>query len=266
VGLPFDLSKILFIATANTTATIPPALLDRMELLDVPGYTCEEKVEIALRHLLPKQLKQHGLTPEQLKIPALTMSTIAANYTREAGVRNLERNIGAVCRAVAVKVAEQKGSKTTPTVVTETMLEDILGPQKYEHELSERLTRPGVAVGLAWTGMGGEILFIEASRMPGSGELTLTGQLGDVMKESAQIAFNWLRSNAARYGFKCDLPKETDLHIHFPAGAIGKDGPSAGVAIAVALCSLYTGHCVRSDTAMTGELTLRGLVLPVCAT
>ncbi|CAI8038917.1 Lon protease homolog 2, peroxisomal [Geodia barretti] len=143
------------------------------------------------------------------------------------------------------------------------MLGDILGPQKFEHEVSERLTRPGVAVGLAWTGMGGEILFIEASRMPGSGELTLTGQLGDVMKESAQIAFNWLRSNASRYGVQCDVPKETDLHIHFPAGAIGKDGPSAGVAIAVALVSLYSRRCVRSDTAMTGEITLRGLVLPV---
>ncbi|CAI8038910.1 Lon protease homolog 2, peroxisomal [Geodia barretti] len=265
VGLPFDLSKILFIATANSVATIPAALLDRMEVLEVQGYTSEEKVEIAVRHLLPKQLKQHGLTPDQLTIPPSTLATIANNYTREAGVRGLERNIGAICRSVAVKVAENRGEsgKTTPTVVTETMLGDILGPQKFEHEVSERLTRPGVAVGLAWTGMGGEILFIEASRMPGSGELTLTGQLGDVMKESAQIAFNWLRSNASRYGVQCDVPKETDLHIHFPAGAIGKDGPSAGVAIAVALVSLYSRRCVRSDTAMTGEITLRGLVLPV---
>ncbi|XP_056334384.1 lon protease homolog 2, peroxisomal [Danio aesculapii] len=293
LNVPFDLSQVLFIATANTTASIPPALLDRMEVLQVPGYTQEEKVEIAHRHLIPHQLEQHGLTPQQLQIPQDTTLEIISKYTREAGVRSLERKIGAVCRAVAVKVAE--GQKVTrseapteqhaeqnteskvedsgiaappemPIVIDHIALKDILGPPLFEMEVSERLTLPGVAIGLAWTPMGGEIMFVEASRMEGEGQLTLTGQLGDVMKESAHLAISWLRSNAKTYLLNdgsADLLEGTDIHLHFPAGAVTKDGPSAGVTIVTCLASLLSGRLVRSDVAMTGEITLRGLVLPV---
>ncbi|NP_001008573.1 lon protease homolog 2, peroxisomal [Danio rerio] len=293
LNVPFDLSQVLFIATANTTATIPPALLDRMEVLQVPGYTQEEKVEIAHRHLIPHQLEQHGLTPQQLQIPQDTTLQIISKYTREAGVRSLERKIGAVCRAVAVKVAEgQKVSRSEapteqhaeqntdskvedsgiaappemPIVIDHVALKDILGPPLFEMEVSERLTLPGVAIGLAWTPMGGEIMFVEASRMEGEGQLTLTGQLGDVMKESAHLAISWLRSNAKTYLLNdgsADLLEGTDIHLHFPAGAVTKDGPSAGVTIVTCLASLLSGRLVRSDVAMTGEITLRGLVLPV---
>ncbi|XP_066541270.1 lon protease homolog 2, peroxisomal [Hoplias malabaricus] len=297
LNVSFDLSQVLFIATANTTATIPPALLDRMEVLQVPGYTQEEKVEIAHRHLIPHQLEQHGLTPQQLQIPQDTTQEIISKYTREAGVRSLERKIGAICRAVAVKVAEgHKLSKTEssseqgaasgqerevkgvdsdmaappemPIVIDQVALKDILGPQIFEMEVSERLTLPGVAIGLAWTPLGGEIMFVEASRMEGEGQLTLTGQLGDVMKESAHLAITWLRSNAKTYQLTniagCADPLEgNDIHLHFPAGAVTKDGPSAGVTIVTCLASLFSGRLVRSDVAMTGEITLRGLVLPV---
>ncbi|XP_036441176.1 lon protease homolog 2, peroxisomal isoform X1 [Colossoma macropomum] len=295
LNVAFDLSQVLFIATANTTATIPPALLDRMEVLQVPGYTQEEKVEIAHRHLIPHQLEQHGLTPQQLQIPQDTTQEIISKYTREAGVRSLERKIGAICRAVAVKVAEgHKLSRTDsssepgadqeqegkavdsdmaappemPIVIDQVALKDILGPQIFEMEVSERLTLPGVAIGLAWTPLGGEIMFVEASRMEGEGQLTLTGQLGDVMKESAHLAITWLRSNAKTYQLTniagCADPLEgNDIHLHFPAGAVTKDGPSAGVTIVTCLASLFSGRLVRSDVAMTGEITLRGLVLPV---
>ncbi|KAI5623963.1 lon protease-like 2, peroxisomal, partial [Silurus asotus] len=295
LNVAFDLSQVLFIATANTTATIPPALLDRMEVLHVPGYTQEEKVEIAHRHLIPHQLEQHGLTPQQLQIPQDTTQEIISKYTREAGVRSLERKIGAICRAVAVKVAEgHKMSRSEsssesgagqdragtgqdshiasppemPIVIDHIALKDILGPQLFEMEVSERLTLPGVAIGLAWTPLGGEIMFVEASRMEGEGQLTLTGQLGDVMKESAHLAISWLRSNAKNYHLTniagCPDPLEgTDIHLHFPAGAVTKDGPSAGVTIVTCLASLFSGRLVRSDVAMTGEITLRGLVLPV---
>uniref|UniRef100_A0A8C2JR80 Lon protease homolog 2, peroxisomal n=1 Tax=Cyprinus carpio TaxID=7962 RepID=A0A8C2JR80_CYPCA len=302
LNVPFDLSQVLFIATANTTATIPPALLDRMEVLQVPGYTQEEKVEIAHRHLIPHQLEQHGLTPQQLQIPQDTTKDIISKYTREAGVRSLERKIGAICRAVAVKVAEghkvsraespaeqhrvcrepmlrndqtyknkEEGSGITappemPIVIDPIALKDILGPPVFEMEVSERLTLPGVAIGLAWTPMGGEIMFVEASRMEGEGQLTLTGQLGDVMKESAHLAISWLRSNAKTYlltNGSADPLEGTDIHLHFPAGAVTKDGPSAGVTIVTCLASLLSGRLVRSDVAMTGEITLRGLVLPV---
>ncbi|XP_049339317.1 lon protease homolog 2, peroxisomal [Astyanax mexicanus] len=295
LNVAFDLSQVLFIATANTTATIPPALLDRMEVLQVPGYTQEEKVEIAHRHLIPHQLEQHGLTPQQLQIPQDTTQEIISKYTREAGVRSLERKIGAICRAVAVKVAEgHKLSKTEsssesetgqeregkgvdsdiaappemPIVIDQIALKDILGPQIFEMEVSEHLTLPGVAIGLAWTPLGGEIMFVEASRMEGEGQLTLTGQLGDVMKESAHLAITWLRSNAKTYQLTniagCADPLEgNDIHLHFPAGAVTKDGPSAGVTIVTCLASLFSGRLVRSDVAMTGEITLRGLVLPV---
>uniref|UniRef100_A0A671S6A0 Lon protease homolog 2, peroxisomal n=1 Tax=Sinocyclocheilus anshuiensis TaxID=1608454 RepID=A0A671S6A0_9TELE len=293
LNVPFDLSQVLFIATANTTATIPPALLDRMEVLQVPGYTQEEKVEIAHRHLIPHQLEQHGLTPQQLQIPQDTTKDIISKYTREAGVRSLERKIGAICRAVAVKVAEghkvsraespteQHADQNTenkeedsgiasppemPIVIDHIALKDILGPPVFEMEVSERLTLPGVAIGLAWTPMGGEIMFVEASRMEGEGQLTLTGQLGDVMKESAHLAISWLRSNAKTYlltNGSADPLEGTDIHLHFPAGAVTKDGPSAGVTIVTCLASLLSGRLVRSDVAMTGEITLRGLVLPV---
>uniref|UniRef100_A0A8C2CR13 Lon protease homolog 2, peroxisomal n=1 Tax=Cyprinus carpio TaxID=7962 RepID=A0A8C2CR13_CYPCA len=290
LNVPFDLSQVLFIATANTTATIPPALLDRMEVLQVPGYTQEEKVEIAHRHLIPHQLEQHGLTPQQLQIPQDTTKDIISKYTREAGVRSLERKIGAICRAVAVKVAEgHKEGKASlylsdqntenkdedsgiasppemPIVIDHIALKDILGPPVFEMEVSERLTLPGVAIGLAWTPMGGEIMFVEASRMEGDGQLTLTGQLGDVMKESAHLAISWLRSNAKTYllaNGSADPLEGTDIHLHFPAGAVTKDGPSAGVTIVTCLASLLSGRLVRSDVAMTGEITLRGLVLPV---
>ncbi|XP_029952749.1 lon protease homolog 2, peroxisomal [Salarias fasciatus] len=286
LNVAFDLSQVLFIATANTTATIPPALLDRMEVLQVPGYTQEEKVEIAHRHLIPNQLEQHGLTPQQLHIPQDTTQEIIGSYTREAGVRSLERKIGAICRAVAVKVAEaHKVTKTEtpessmlqednadlpemPIVIDHNTLRDILGPAVFQMEVSERLTLPGVALGLAWTPLGGEIMFVEASRMEGEGQLTLTGQLGDVMKESAHLAISWLRGNAKNYQLTnmagAPNPLEgTDIHLHFPAGAVTKDGPSAGVTIVTCLASLFSGRLVRSDVAMTGEITLRGLVLPV---
>lgn len=288
LNVAFDLSQVLFIATANTTATIPPALLDRMEVLQVPGYTQEERVEIAHRHLIPNQLEQHGLTPQQLHIPQETTQDIISRYTREAGVRSLERKIGAICRAVAVKVAEghtvnktealipeypmQESDKAAPPempiVIDHIALKDILGPPLFEMEVSERLTLPGVALGLAWTPLGGEIMFVEASRMEGDGQLTLTGQLGDVMKESAHLAISWLRTNAKSYQLTNlvggpDPLEGTDIHLHFPAGAVTKDGPSAGVTIVTCLASLFSGRLVRSDVAMTGEITLRGLVLPV---
>ncbi|XP_057567606.1 lon protease homolog 2, peroxisomal isoform X2 [Hippopotamus amphibius kiboko] len=305
LNVAFDLSQVLFIATANTTATIPPALLDRMEIIQVPGYTQEEKIEIAHRHLIPKQLEQHGLTPQQIQIPQVTTLDIITRYTREAGVRSLDRKLGAICRAVAVKVAEgqhreakldrpdvtegegcrehiledakpESTSDTTdlalppemPILIDFHALKDILGPPMYEMEVSERLSQPGVAIGLAWTPLGGEIMFVEASRMDGEGQLTLTGQLGNVMKESAHLAISWLRSNAKKYHLtnasgSFDLLENTDIHLHFPAGAVTKDGPSAGVTIATCLASLFSGRLVRSDVAMTGEITLRGLVLPV---
>ncbi|XP_006121239.1 lon protease homolog 2, peroxisomal isoform X2 [Pelodiscus sinensis] len=304
LNVAFDLSQVLFIATANTTATIPPALLDRMEVIQVPGYTQEEKIEIAHRHLIPKQLEQHGLTPQQIQIPQVTTLDIITRYTREAGVRSLDRKFGAICRAVAVKVAEGQHKETKPdrSEVTEEdcrehvaedaktesisdtpdlalppempilidfhALKDILGPPMYEMEVSERLNQAGVAIGLAWTPLGGEIMFVEASQMDGEGQLTLTGQLGDVMKESAHLAISWLRSNAKKYQLtnasgSFDLLDNTDIHLHFPAGAVTKDGPSAGVTIVTCLASLFSGRLVRSDVAMTGEITLRGLVLPV---
>ncbi|XP_055892476.1 lon protease homolog 2, peroxisomal-like isoform X1 [Biomphalaria glabrata] len=295
LNVPFDLSQILFIATANNMATIPPALLDRMELIQIPGYTLEEKLHIADRHLIPKQFKEHGLSNEHLQIPSDTIKLIIASYTREAGVRTLERRIAAVCRAVAVKVLKSsssrnlkadtvkkdKGQETNietagdssafsyppemPIIIDEAAVEDILGPIIYHQEMSERLSQPGVAIGLAWTVMGGEIMFVEATRMAGDGKITLTGQLGEVMKESASLALNWVRANVKKLHLDSskDLLKNTDIHIHFPAGAVEKDGPSAGITIATVLTSLFGDRCVRSDTAMTGEITLRGLVLPV---
>src|SRR5690349_15351558 len=263
LDLPYDLSKVMFVGTANLLDPIPGPLKDRMEILELPGYTFEEKVHIAQRHLVPKQLKEHGLSADAVSFPEKTLIKIIMAYTREAGVRNLERRLADCCRAVAVEVASGKVAMGARRTIEEADLAEMLGPEKFYNETAERTEIPGVATGLAWTAAGGDILFIEATRMTGKGSLTLTGQLGDVMKESAQAALSYLRSKADTLGIPANFLEKTDIHIHFPAGSIPKDGPSAGVTILTALVSLLTGIRVRSDVAMTGEVTLRGLVLPV---
>lgn len=260
LAVPFDLSKVMFIATANVLETIPGPLRDRMEVIQLPGYTQEEKLEIARRYLVARQLESNGLKPEQVEIADDTLRAIIADYTREAGVRSLEREIGAVLRNVAVRIAEGVAERVQ---VTAADLATILGPRRFENEVAMRAGVPGVATGLAWTPVGGDILFIEASKVPGSGRLILTGQLGDVMKESAQAALSLVKARLTSFGLREDLLEKSDIHVHVPAGATPKDGPSAGVAITMALTSLLTGRPVRSDTAMTGEISLRGLVLPV---
>jgi len=260
LGLPFDLSKVMFIATANMLDTIPGPLRDRMEIIELTGYTEEEKIEIAKRYLVRRQLESNGLKPEQAKITDAALHKIARDYTREAGVRNLERTIGSVLRHVAVRIADGSISEQT---VDEDDIQPILGAPRFESEVAMRTSVPGVATGLAWTPVGGDILFIEATRIPGNGHLILTGQLGDVMKESAQAALSLVKSLAERLSIDPALFKQSDVHIHVPAGAIPKDGPSAGVAIFTALVSLLTGKTVGNDLAMTGEISLRGLVLPV---
>ena len=261
LNVGFDLSKVLFITTANNKDNIPAPLLDRMELLELSGYTHEEKLQIARRHLLPKQMNEHGLPEGHFKISDQVLSFVIGQHTREAGVRNLDRALAALCRAVAVQTVE--GKWTVGGRVTQPRVTEILGPDKFFHEVAERTEKPGVATGLAWTATGGDILFIEASVFPGEGKLKLTGQLGDVMKESAQIAVSFIRSNCEALGIPADFHKDKDIHIHLPAGGIPKDGPSAGVTLVSALTSLLTGKRVRGDLAMTGEITLRGLVLPV---
>ncbi|XP_016201515.1 lon protease homolog 2, peroxisomal [Arachis ipaensis] len=312
LNVPFDLSKVIFVATANRAQPIPPPLLDRMEVIELPGYTAEEKLSIAMRHLIPRVLEQHGLSSEFLQIPEGMVKLVIHRYTREAGVRNLERNLASLARAAAVRVAEQeqfvplnKGMEglatpllenrladgaevemevipmgvnnqdisntfriTSPLVVDEAMLEKVLGPPKFDgREAEQRVATPGVSVGLVWTSFGGEVQFVEATAMVGKGELHLTGQLGDVIKESAQIALTWVRTRAADLRLAAtegiNLLEGRDVHIHFPAGAVPKDGPSAGVTLVTALVSLFSRKRMRSDTAMTGEMTLRGLVLPV---
>jgi ATP-dependent Lon protease len=259
--IPYDLSKVMFVATANMADPIPPPLRDRMEVLDLPGYTRREKLAIARRHLIPKQLEEHGLNDERLEITNEAIEEIIEHYTREAGVRSLERQLASVIRGVAVKVAE--GDNTPRVVKTEDDVRTFLGPTKYTSEVAERTEETGVATGLAWTSAGGEILFIEATRMFGTGKLQLTGQLGDVMKESAQAALSYVRSNAEKYDVARDFIEKSDIHIHIPAGAMPKDGPSAGITMFTALVSLLTGIRVRHDVAMTGELSLRGRVLPI---
>jgi ATP-dependent Lon protease len=260
--IPYDLSKVVFVATANVGDTIPAPLRDRMEIIEIPGYTCAEKRSIARRHLLPKQLREHGMTAEQLDVTDEAFETIIDRYTREAGVRSLERQIAAVVRAVVIRVAE--GEVEGQVVVrTEEDLRASLGPAKFTSEVAERTEDPGVATGLAWTPVGGAILFVEATKMPGKGKLTLTGQLGDVMKESATAALSYVRSNAERFGISRNFLDDSDIHVHVPAGAMPKDGPSAGVTMLSALVSLLTGVRVRHDVAMTGEITLRGRVLPI---
>ncbi|XP_022870641.1 lon protease homolog 2, peroxisomal isoform X3 [Olea europaea var. sylvestris] len=312
LNVPFDLSKVIFVATANRVQPIPPALLDRMEVIELPGYTPEEKLNIAVRHLIPRVLDQHGLNFDFLQIPEATVKLIVQRYTREAGVRNLERNLAAIARAAAVRVAEQEhavplgkdvqqiasptlesrladGAEvemeiipmgvnnhdisralriTSPLVVDEAMLEKVLGPPRYDdRETADRVATPGISVGLVWTAFGGEVQFVEATAMVGKGDLHLTGQLGDVIKESAQIAMTWVRARATELKLataeETNLLEGRDIHIHFPAGAVPKDGPSAGVTLVTALVSLFSQRKVRADTAMTGEMTLRGLVLPV---
>jgi ATP-dependent Lon protease len=260
LGLPFDLSHVMFIGTANVLDTIPGPLRDRMEVIQLPGYTEEEKLEIARRYLVDRQLTANGLTAQQCTFEEGALTAIVRDYTREAGVRNLEREIGSVLRHVAMGVAEGVAAAVR---VEPGDLAGILGPRRFESESVMRSGLPGVAIGLAWTPVGGDILFIEASRVPGSGKLLLTGQLGDVMKESAQAALSLLKGHVKELGVADQDFEQLDVHIHVPAGATPKDGPSAGIAMFVALASLFTGRPVRSDAAMTGEISLRGLVLPV---
>jgi ATP-dependent Lon protease len=260
LDVPFDLSKVMFIATANQLDPVPGPLRDRMEIIELSGYTLDEKLAIAKAHLVPKQVREHGITAELIEISDEAISDIIASYTREAGVRSLERRIAEVCRSVAVQVASGQTEKQT---ISKERLHELLGPQRVESEMAERTSQTGVAAGLAWTPYGGDLLFIEATKMVGKGGMTLTGKLGDVMKESAHAAMSYLRSNAERLGVNVNFLEKTDIHIHVPDGAMPKDGPSAGVTMLTALTSLMTGIRVRNDTAMTGEATLRGLVLPV---
>src|SRR5688500_17188653 len=261
LDVPFDLSEVLFITTANVLDPVPPALRDRMEVLEIPGYTEEEKLAIAKDHLVQKQVANHGLTPEQLTITDEALRAVIRGYTREAGVRNLEREIGALCRKAARRRAE---GDEAPVVITPGVVMEMLGaPSFLDEEMEERTKEPGVAIGLAWTPAGGDVLFVEASRMAGTGLLTLTGQLGDVMKESARAALSWFRAHAAAYGADPEFFKNAEIHLHVPSGAIPKDGPSAGVTMVTALASELTRRPVRGDIAMTGEITLSGRVLPV---
>src|SRR5499433_1220516 len=261
LDVPFDLSEVLFITTANILDPVPAALRDRMEVLEIAGYTEDEKLQIATDHLVEKQVRNHGLTPEYIQFSPDAVRQVIRSYTREAGVRNLEREIGALCRKTARRVAEGKASGAV--VVKPEELPEVLGPVRFEPELAERAGAPGVAVGLAWTPAGGDILFIESTRMPGRGLLTLTGQLGDVMKESARAALSWLRTHAKEYNIDPDFFTKAEMHVHVPSGAIPKDGPSAGVTMATAMASELTGRPVRGDIAMTGEITLSGRVLPI---
>jgi ATP-dependent Lon protease len=260
LAVPYDLSPVVFITTANVLDGIPGPLRDRMEIIELPGYTAEEKLQIAKRYLLARQLRANGLHENQVLLSDAAISTIIYDYTREAGVRNLEREIGAVLRHVAVRIAE---GESAPIRIEPAKLSEIIGPRRFESEVAQRTGVPGVATGLAWTPVGGDILFIEASRTPGNARLILTGQLGDVMKESAQAALTLVKSRALSLGLDPAAFEKTDIHVHVPAGAIPKDGPSAGVAMFMALLSLFADRNIRNDVAMTGEISLRGLVLPV---
>jgi ATP-dependent Lon protease len=261
LDVPFDLSEVLFLTTANVLDPVPPALRDRMEVLELAGYTEEEKLKIAFEHLVSKQITNHGLTGEQLEFTEPAIRAVIRGYTREAGVRNLEREIGALCRKVARRRAE--GDDTKVVITPEVVVQMLGAPTFLDEEIENRTKDPGVAVGLAWTPAGGEVLFVEASRMQGGGSLTLTGHLGDVMKESARTALSWFRANATHYGVDPGFYKDAEIHLHVPSGAIPKDGPSAGVTMVTALASELTGRAVRGDVAMTGEITLSGRVLPV---
>jgi ATP-dependent Lon protease len=264
LDVPFDLSEVLFITTANVLDPIPPPLRDRMEVLEIAGYTEDEKLKIATDHLVGKQIKNHGLTSEQIQFSPDALRAVIRGYTREAGVRNLEREIGSLCRKVARRRAEAPPEGIGLIQITPDVVVEMLGAPKFmDEEIEERTKEPGVAIGLAWTPVGGEVLFIEASRMAGAGSLTLTGQLGDVMKESARAALSWLRMHAKAYSIDPDFFKNAEMHVHVPSGAIPKDGPSAGVTMTTAMASVLTGRAVRGDVAMTGEITLSGRVLPI---
>ena len=258
--VPFNLSRVMFIATANMIDPIPPALRDRMEVIEINGYIEQEKYHIAERYLIPKQLENHGLDKSKIDFTKTAVNTIINKYTREAGVRNLEREIASIIRGVAKEIVE---NKTQNRQITPKLVIKYLGPERFYSEVAERVSKFGVATGLAWTPVGGDILFIEATKMPGKGNLSLTGKLGEVMKESASAALSYLRANAKRFGIPEDFSEKLDTHIHVPAGAIPKDGPSAGITMFSALYSLYTEKCLQDNLAMTGEITLRGMVLPV---
>jgi ATP-dependent Lon protease len=260
LDLPFDLSKVFFIATANQLGPIPAPLRDRMEIIQLSGYSDQEKLQIALKYLVPRQVEENGLKPEQFSITNDALSLIATRYTREAGVRQMERAVGRLARKAALKVAQ---GRIEPIVIDVAELKEYLGPPHFYPEQARKELPAGVATGMAWTEMGGEVLFIEATLLPGGHGFTITGQLGDVMQESARAAQSYLWSHAAEFGIKPEMFKEYGVHLHVPAGAIPKDGPSAGVTITAALASLYTGRRVRPDTSMTGEITLSGLVFPV---
>jgi ATP-dependent Lon protease len=261
--MPFDLSEVLFICTANTLDTLSPPLRDRLEIVEIQGYTVQEKVHIARNHLLPRKLEEHGLTPSTVELTDAALGAIIREYTRESGVRQLGRELTKICRAVTLERARKPEQKSGGVRIDEADVSTYLGKPRFFDEAAERTAIPGIATGLAWTPVGGDILFIETSRMPGKGRIETTGQLGDVMKESARAALTYVRSHAEELGVDSDFLEKQDVHIHVPAGATPKDGPSAGVTIFTALTSLLTGRCVRSDTAMTGEATLRGRVMPV---
>ncbi|MBM4429526.1 MAG: endopeptidase La, partial [Chloroflexi bacterium] len=261
LDVAFDLSQVMFITTANLLDPIPDPLKDRMEILQLSGYTEEEKLKIAHGYLIPRQIRETSLKAEEIEFTDDALRRIIRDYTREAGLRNLEREIGSICRKVVTKIAS--GDTTSKTVITPEMVAEFLGKPRYFFEAAERTMIPGVATGLAWTMAGGDILFIEATRMPGSKGFQLTGHLGDVMKESAQAALSWVRSKATELGITDDVFGKSDIHLHIPSGAVAKDGPSAGVTMATALVSLLTENPVKPDVGMTGEITLRGQVLPV---
>jgi ATP-dependent Lon protease len=262
LDVPYDLSRVLFITTANWLDPVHPALRDRLEVIELPSYTAWEKLQIAKRHLVPRQLEEHGLKKKLVRFPDATLRQVIQDYTREAGVRQLEREIAALTRKAARKIVAGK-STGEPLTIAPKALAELLGPPSFTSELAERIAQNGIAIGLAWTPVGGEILFIEATRMPGKGQLILTGSLGDVMKESAQTALSFLRNRAAELHIDLSDFDKRDIHIHVPAGATPKDGPSAGLTIVAALASLFTQRRVRSDLAMTGEISLRGRVLRV---
>jgi len=260
LDVPFDLSEVMFITTANVLHTIPEPLRDRMEILELSGYTEEEKIKIAQQYLIPRQIRENGLRPEEISFTPESIRQVIRDYTREAGVRNLERELGSICRKVVTQIAE---GKVESAIITPAKVSEYLGKPKYLFEVAERTEMPGVATGLAWTPSGGDIIFVEATKMPGSKGFILTGQLGDTMKESAQAALSYVRSKAKEFGIPEDFFEKVDIHLHLPAGAVPKDGPSAGVTMAAALVSLLSNRPVRSDVGMTGEITLRGQVLPV---
>ncbi len=266
LDVPFDLSRVMFVCTANELDLVPGPLRDRMEVIRLAGYTEDEKLQIAKRYLVPRQVERNGLRKSWVSINDAALRKVISDYTREAGVRGLEREIGTICRKIARQVAERDGTGKVPrTTVSAAKVRELLGPPRFAPDAKRRTDTPGVATGLAYTPVGGDVLFIEASAFPGEGRLTLTGQLGDVMKESAQAALTWVRGHHEEVapGLGADWFREHDVHVHVPAGATPKDGPSAGITMATALASLITGRCVRDDLAMTGEITLTGKVLPI---